>query len=98
LLELTILLCGVIVFLFLVLLLSILLKWNKARLITGILMSITSIITMILFIDIQISNGNPDAGMEFVQFYFPILVFLGFTTVGIFSTVKLAKWNINDVA
>ncbi|MDD3654363.1 MAG: hypothetical protein PHO01_09295 [Desulfotomaculaceae bacterium] len=57
----------------------------------GTVMSVTSFLTMILFIFIQISNGNPDAGMKFIQFYFPVIVFIGVTTIGILSTIKLAK-------
>jgi len=91
LLELALTLCGIIVFLFLILLVSILLRWKKTRLITGMLMSLTSIIAMILFVNVQKANGNPDAGMEFEQFYFPILVFVVFIVIGFVSSIKLVK-------
>lgn len=54
-------------------------------------MSVTSLIAMILFIYIQKINGNPDSGMEFEQFYFPISVFIVFTVIGILSSIKLVK-------
>ena len=77
-LALTAALCGLVVAFFLILIISVLFNWRKVRLITGILMSITSAISMALFIYVQKSNGNPDAGMEFIQFYFPLLVFAFF--------------------
>lgn len=90
-LELAIALCGIIVLLFLILLASILLKWEKARLITGLTLSLTSIIALILFVNVQRANGNPDAGKEFPQFYFPISVFIIFTAIGFVSSIKLVK-------
>ena len=56
-------------------------------------MSVTSLIAMILFIYVQKSNGNPDAGMEFEQFYFPILVFILFTAIGILSSIYMSTKN-----
>ncbi|MHB8064589.1 MAG: hypothetical protein ACYDG2_18475 [Ruminiclostridium sp.] len=90
-LESAITLCVIIGFSFLILLVSILLKWKKTRLVTGMLMSLTSIIAMILFVNVQKANGNPDAGMEFEQLYFPILVFVVFIAIGFVSTIKLVK-------
>ncbi len=90
-LELTLALCGTIVVLFIILLISILFKWKRARLITGAIMSITSVISMALFIYVQKANGNPDAGMEFIQFYFPILVFTFFIAAGLLSSVKAIR-------
>ncbi|OPX44503.1 hypothetical protein CLHUN_14960 [Ruminiclostridium hungatei] len=54
-------------------------------------MSLTSIIAMILFVNVQKANGNPDAGMEFEQFYFTILVFVVFIVIGFVSSIKLVK-------
>lgn len=87
-LELTIALCGGIVALFLTLLIAILFKWEKTRLISGILMSVISVIAMVLFIYIQEINGNPDYGKEFMQFYFPILVLVFFIGIGLLSTIR----------
>ena len=84
-------LCGIIVFLFLILIVSISSKMRKTRLITGLLMSVTSIIAMILFVTVQKANGNPDSGKEFEQFYFPILVFVVFIAIGFVSSITLVK-------
>lgn len=90
-LELALALCGIIVFLFLLLINFILQKNKKAGLITGMLMSFTSIITLMLFVTVQKANGNPDSGKEFGQFYLPISVFVVFIVIGFISSIKLAK-------
>lgn len=94
-LKLTIALCGVIAPLFLIFIFSVLLKWEKVRLIIGIMMSIISAIAMVLFIYAQRINGNPDAGMEFIQFYFPLLVFVFFMAIGILPVVNQPRKQIN---
>ena len=91
LLGVTLILCGIIFLLFMSLIISIALKHNKTRLFLGTLMSILSIIAMILFIIVQNANGNPDAGKEIVQLYFPISVFVVFIAVGFVSSIKLVK-------
>ena len=91
LLELTFILCVIIGVLFLSLFIFTFLKMKRARLITGALMSVISLATMAIFIYTQKSNGNPDVGKEFVQFYFPILVFICFAAIGVLSTIKLIK-------
>lgn len=92
-LEFMVALCGAIGTLFLTLLIAMLFKWEKVRLLAGVLMSIISVISMALFIYIQKTNGNPDEGMEFIQFYFPIFVFVSFIGIGILSTIKLIMKN-----
>lgn len=91
LLGLTLVLCGIIFLLFMSLIVSIALKRNKLGLFLGTLMSIISIIAMILFIIVQDANGNPDAGKEIVQLYFPISVFVVFIVIGLVSSIKLVK-------
>lgn len=90
-LELALALCGLIVLLFFLLIIFILQKSKKAGLITGMLMSFTAIIALILFVIVQKANGNPDSGKEFVQFYFPISVFLVFIAIGFISSIRLDK-------
>lgn len=66
-------------------------KWKKAGLLIALLMSLLSLVAMILFLYVQKVNGNPDSGKEFVQLYFPIMVFMAFAATGIICSIKLSK-------
>jgi lipopolysaccharide export LptBFGC system permease protein LptF len=64
-----------------------LLSMRRAGQITGILMSLLSVFAMSLFLSIQRASGNPDAGRQIVQIYFPVMIFMAFgITGGICST------------
>ncbi|PYG86640.1 hypothetical protein LY28_02859 [Ruminiclostridium sufflavum DSM 19573] len=90
-LEVTLVLCTAIFFLSLFLLVAALLKWKKARLFLGLLIFVFSVIAMILFVNVQRINGNPDSGKEFMQLYFPLLVFAMFMAIGAVSSIRALK-------
>lgn len=84
-------LCGIIVLLSLVLLISMAMKWRRAGQIIGMLMSLLSVFAMILFLSIQRASGNPDAGREFIQIYFPVMVFMAFAVTGVICSIQLIR-------
>ncbi len=73
--------------LFLVLLTSYISKWEKTKIVLSCIVPVLSLISMILFCYIQKAHGNPDAGKEFVQWYFPLSIYLFLTVFGIMSFI-----------
>lgn len=90
-------LCGCIsiIITFFILVVAHLKKWEKIKRYTGVILSIISILMMIYFIYISKSSGNPDAGHEFSQFYFPIMIFSFFIILGIRSAINTFKAKYN---
>jgi hypothetical protein len=63
----------------------------KVKMLIGLTMSFAAALSMGLFCHVQIINGNPDQGMELVQWYFPLAVFIFFIAVGIIAAVSFVK-------
>lgn len=76
--------------LFLILLVSYILSWEKAKIIISPVISGLALLSMFLFCYIQKINGNPDYGMEFRQWYFPISVYMFLIIFGIMSFIATA--------
>ena len=60
----------------------------KAKMLIGLAMSLTAVLAMGLFCYVQRINGNPDQGMELLQWYFPLAVFIFFIAAGIIAAVS----------
>jgi len=73
--------------LFLVLLTSYILNLEKAKIFLSCITSGFALLSMILFCYIQKANCNPDQGMEFQQWYFPILIYLFLIVFGVVSFI-----------
>ena len=86
-LEFTLLLSLLSGILFLLLIASCFSNWEKTRIFLGCITSGSALLSMILFCYIQKANGNPDLGMEFWQWYFPISIYLILIVFSIMSTI-----------
>jgi hypothetical protein len=63
----------------------------KAKMLIGLTMSLTAALAMGLFCYVQRINGNPDQGMELLQWYLPLAVFIFFIAVGIIAAVSFVN-------
>lgn len=66
---------------------------RKIRGSAGAALSILSVVTFGVFLYAYYISGGPDAGQEWMQIFFPGLVFMGLFTVGILGIVS-AFWSI----
>jgi len=73
--------------LFLVLLASYIFNFETVRIFLSCIVSGFALLSMILFCYIQKANGNPDLGMEFWQWYFPISIYLFLIVIGVISFI-----------
>ena len=73
--------------LFLVLLASYIFNFETVRIFLSCIVSGFALLSMILFCYIQKANGNTDQGMEFQQWYFPILIYLFLIVFGVVSFI-----------
>jgi len=78
---------------FLLLLASYLSGWRKAKIFFSCIVSDLSLFSMILFCKMQKVHGNPDMGMEFWQWYFPISIYLLLIFFGIISFIITVFFN-----
>jgi hypothetical protein len=63
----------------------------REKALIGLTMSLTAALAMALFCYVQRINGNPDQGMELLQWYFPLAVFIFFIVLGIIPAVSFVK-------
>jgi len=73
--------------LFLLLLASYILNWEKAKIPLSCIVSGSALLSMVLFCNMQKASGNPDMGKEFGQWYFPIMIYLFIIVFGIVSLI-----------
>ncbi|HWP80840.1 MAG TPA: hypothetical protein VN446_09400 [Candidatus Acidoferrum sp.] len=94
-LKFSLVLCVAAIALFMVRVNAVLNEREKTSVTAGISMSATSAVLMFLFINMQKASGNPDVGMEFLQYYLPISVFAFFIGAGILltTTALIAAWK-----
>ena len=60
-------------------------KKGRIRMLLGALMFLSSIVSMILFLLMQKTSGNPDQGMELFQLYFPCAAYAAFALSGVIA-------------
>jgi hypothetical protein len=63
----------------------------RVKMLIGLTMSLTAALAMGLFCYIQRINGNPDQGMELLQWYLPSAVFVIFIATGIIAAASVVK-------
>jgi len=78
-------------FMVILLILSIFVEKVNIKLASSIGVIISCILMVILFYNLQISNGNPDAGKELVQLYIPITILMLPIIVSIIMISKTLK-------
>lgn len=74
-LELALGLCALVFMLFLCLIASHFLRRARMKVFIGLAMFLAAALAMVLFCYIQRVNGNPDQGMELLQWYLPLTAF-----------------------
>ena len=70
---------------FLLFLLLLTRKKKPQKVFLGLLTAAASVAAMVYFLMMQRSNGNPDAGKEFIQLYLPCGAYLFLTLWGLLS-------------
>lgn len=68
---------------------------TRAKMPIGLTMSLAAAVAMGLFCYVQRINGNPDQGMEMVQWYLPLAVFIFFIAAGIITAANSVKGKNN---
>lgn len=63
-------------------------KSRKIRGLSGCLLSLFSVATFVVFLRAYAVSGGPDAGKEWMQIFFPGLVFLALFTAGVIGVVS----------
>ena len=77
---------------FLVLIWSYLFRKQGIKKLVGAVMAMLSLVAMVCFYSVQMANGNPDQGMEFLQLYLPIAIYMGLILFGMIA-FRAAKRN-----
>jgi hypothetical protein len=95
-LELVLGLCALVFVLFICLIAAHFSGRTRMKMLIGFTMSLTAALAMGLFCYIQRINGNPDQGMELLQWYLPLAVFIFFIATVIIAAVSLLKANIKE--
>jgi glucan phosphoethanolaminetransferase (alkaline phosphatase superfamily) len=67
------------------------LRKARMKMLIGLIMSIMAAAAMGFFCYVQRINGNPDQGMELLQWYLPLTVYLFFIASGIMVAINATK-------